>query len=647
MANEEITKFIDRVYLPGDNGESEPYGIRANEVVPGGAIDSRVTDVENKKMDKENPTGTGKFAVGTGVIAKGENSHAEGLNTLAEGNNSHAEGFSTQAQSAYSHAEGYKTIAEGNDVSYTEIYDVSHAEGRGTQAKGSGSHSEGYNYIVNFDETTRYLIKPSSEEDNRKYTYARPVVKYKDSLDNNKEKLFVLIQDYPEGYPKGHEKILPTNSDYWSREVGTFLRGCHSEGIDTFAGYLTSSSNSYTGNGSHAEGIRTKARGKGSHVEGMFQEGNGEGMHVEGIGYGYGVTEVAHPIPYFSSEIRYKKNDIVQYKFLVLSCRKDFPEDYKDLSKIPEWNSTSNYKAYDLVKYNNSIYVCHSEPDKHQSPPNIYHWRYCGTDGTFIPYISDEYSSQNPHYRDGDYYRFNTYWIPINYVDGGHVEGHSNILLDNGGNGRHIEGYDNIDSGSVIGRHVQGRYNIDMQGKNIFFNDSPVTTGFATDIVGHGSSNTNRKNISVLTSNGILYTYGLNILANGTTFNPVLNSKGELSKWTCSGIDIKAFATGDSNANGESDLAALRITNPMYICAQNCFNVSTQNIEFQISNDGIYAQGFKDGGNEIELVGFNQIKLDNTVIHNVLTPENPDKNDAASVDYVDKKIAALKAELSK
>ena len=79
------------------------------------------------------------FSNGNGVIASGDNSHAEGEHTRATNYNCHVEG-------SYSHASGSASHAEGNDVLASG--DHSHAEGNGTIASGSASHAEGNNTIA-------------------------------------------------------------------------------------------------------------------------------------------------------------------------------------------------------------------------------------------------------------------------------------------------------------------------------------------------------------------------------------------------------------------------------------------------------------------------------------------------------------------
>ena len=97
-------------------------------------IDNELTGINNalaNKMDKANPTGTGKIAVGHNVVASGGSSQAFGVSSTASGAVSHAEGISTTASGMFSHAEGQNTTASGA---------ISHAEGNYTVANHKSQH---------------------------------------------------------------------------------------------------------------------------------------------------------------------------------------------------------------------------------------------------------------------------------------------------------------------------------------------------------------------------------------------------------------------------------------------------------------------------------------------------------------------------
>lgn len=136
--------------IKGEKGDKGDKGDTGAGVAAGGVEGQVLSKVSDEDYDtnwitltadsvgalsKDNPSGTGSFAVGYNVEATGTNSHAEGSSTHATGAHSHAEGSATYATGYYSHAEGYSTTARGT---------VSHAEGEGTVAYASRSHAEGY-----------------------------------------------------------------------------------------------------------------------------------------------------------------------------------------------------------------------------------------------------------------------------------------------------------------------------------------------------------------------------------------------------------------------------------------------------------------------------------------------------------------------
>ena len=106
--------------------------------------------------------GTGSSAIGVGVIASGDYSHAEGDSTQALGYTSHAEGYRTQALGYTSHAEGYRTAASGKN---------SHAEGTYTIASGENQHVQGrYNIVDNNNKYAHIVGNGNSSTDSNAHT---------------------------------------------------------------------------------------------------------------------------------------------------------------------------------------------------------------------------------------------------------------------------------------------------------------------------------------------------------------------------------------------------------------------------------------------------------------------------------------------
>ena len=123
-------------------------------------------------MPKENPVGTGKFAMnasasdissmgenaillnGWGCAATGQYSFAEGFSNGATNTAAHAEGRANAASGLYSHAEGFRTKSQ-KDASHSEGQDTTasgnyaHAEGYSTTASNSASHAEGSSTTAN------------------------------------------------------------------------------------------------------------------------------------------------------------------------------------------------------------------------------------------------------------------------------------------------------------------------------------------------------------------------------------------------------------------------------------------------------------------------------------------------------------------
>ena len=140
----------------------------------------------DSKMDKNNPVGTGSFAMnmssgatlgeyahveGYDGIASGKYAHTEGYYNYATGEAAHAENSQNRANGDYSHAEGFQTTSKGEgshaegcsvyangNWSHAECFytrangNFSHAEGNGAKANGEGSHAEGLYTIASGEE---------------------------------------------------------------------------------------------------------------------------------------------------------------------------------------------------------------------------------------------------------------------------------------------------------------------------------------------------------------------------------------------------------------------------------------------------------------------------------------------------------------
>lgn len=158
----------------------------------------------DSKMDKNNPVGTGSFAMnmkdgatlgedahveGFYGTASGKYAHSEGYYNYAVGEGAHAEGGQSWANGLYSHAEcsrttangkgshseGYDTYANG-DYSHSEGYytnatgDHSHVEGSGSKANGENSHAEGL-YTIASGEEQHVYGRANVEDTEGKYAH--------------------------------------------------------------------------------------------------------------------------------------------------------------------------------------------------------------------------------------------------------------------------------------------------------------------------------------------------------------------------------------------------------------------------------------------------------------------------------------------
>lgn len=119
--------------------------------------------------------GMASVAIGVGVEASGNGSHAEGGGTKASNNSAHAEGMNTEASGESCHAEGSNTTASGYashaEGSTTTASGVnSHAEGDYTTASGASSHAEGYGSKAS-SQFQHVQGKYNIEDKNRKYAH--------------------------------------------------------------------------------------------------------------------------------------------------------------------------------------------------------------------------------------------------------------------------------------------------------------------------------------------------------------------------------------------------------------------------------------------------------------------------------------------
>lgn len=283
--------------------------INSNEEIPTSAVlyakfdeVKKITDGLNQdKMDKVNPTGTGyfslnrktdhtpgansvavgyqttasgdySFAEGYFTTASGTGSHVEGYSTIASGGTSHAEGGSTTASGTASHAEGYSTTASGGEShaegSHTTASgNQSHAEGRDTSASGNYSHAEGFKTIANHNsqhvEGEYNIADPSTAAANARGTYVH------------------IVGNGTADDARSNALTLTWGGDLWHSGRLSHGNSVSATGLGAYSG---GSGTSALGDYSHAEGISTTAQGGASHSEGENTTTIGVASHAEGHG---------------------------------------------------------------------------------------------------------------------------------------------------------------------------------------------------------------------------------------------------------------------------------------------------------------------------------------------------------------------------
>ena len=253
----------------------------SNEEIPTSAvlyakfsdIEDTLAALDNDKMDKVNPTGTGYFslnrkadhtpgeysvAIGWETVASGHSSHAVGYRTTASGNRSHAEGSETTASGNQSHAEGSETTASAY---------CSHAEGSRTIASENRSHAEGYYTIANHKaqhvEGQYNIADPSTATTDARGTYVH------------------IVGNGTADDARSNALTLTWGGDLW--HSGRLFHGnkVSAEGSYSYSG---GSETSALGNYSHAEGVKTVSQGASSHTEGENTTAIGTASHAEGLG---------------------------------------------------------------------------------------------------------------------------------------------------------------------------------------------------------------------------------------------------------------------------------------------------------------------------------------------------------------------------
>lgn len=429
--------------------------------------------------------GYAAHAEGLQTEAIGRNSHAEGNRSKSIGDDSHAEGDRTESRGAQSHAEGALTIAIGDDAhsegeSTIAIGATSHSEGRYTVANMTGAHAEGRYSIANGygahaeggqDSNGNAELKLTSVSGNDKqYTYSSGYPHMYNACYVELDGAHVIAQIT--GIDTTNktitlDKTIGNLSDVIVRFAGYAGGVCsHSEGAWSVA----------VKNSAHAEGYITYAGGLRSHAEGYLTQALGSESHAEGS------TTTATGAS--SHAEGYNNNSI------------------GNNSHTEGRNNTGRAAASHVEGVNNEI----DGDNSHAEGQNNY------------------INATNSHI-EGRENNVNT----STKIDGIHVEGYKNEVLEDETQYSHVEGmYNKLKQGSY-GSHVEGRYNeayavgVHIEGsyntatnnyehacgiynKSTKSSDRSKSTQFS---IGIGTSNTDRKNAHEIMQDGKHYIYGL------------------------------------------------------------------------------------------------------------------------------------------
>lgn len=294
----------------------------SNEEIPTSAVlYAKFSDVEdalaaldNDKMDKVNPTGTGyfslnrktghtpgtnsvavgnqttasgnySFAEGNTTIASGEGAHTEGYNTTASGVYSHAEGYGSEAIQSYAHAEGayttasgYRSHAEGHNT--TASGNNSHAEGSRTEASGKYSHTEGSDTIASGENSHAEGCGTKASHKTQHVEGEYNEIDTSTATADTRGTYVHIVGNGTSDTARSNALTLTWGGDLW--HSGRLFHGnkVSAEGSYSYSG---GSETSALGNYSHAEGVKTVAQGASSHTEGENTTAIGTASHAEGL----------------------------------------------------------------------------------------------------------------------------------------------------------------------------------------------------------------------------------------------------------------------------------------------------------------------------------------------------------------------------
>ena len=303
--------------------------------------------LQNNKMDKEDPTGTGSFsmnggkatgtnsvawadasntpeyttasgynafAMGLGSTASGHLSFARGETAIASGDYSHADGYHVNATQSYTHAEGNNTTASAQGAHAEGEYTTAsgqdaHTEGYYTEAQGKFSHAEG-NYTTATHKSQHVegewnALDTSTNAATDRGTYVH--ITGIGTGESDRKNGFTVdwsgnlwgarslghgnnVSASGENSYAGGNAVVASGVSSHAEGSNNEARGSssHTEGDSTYASsrcsHAEGKSTKATGTASHAEGQETQATNEAAHAEGCKTTASGNNSHAEGYG---------------------------------------------------------------------------------------------------------------------------------------------------------------------------------------------------------------------------------------------------------------------------------------------------------------------------------------------------------------------------
>lgn len=310
-----------------------------------------------------------------------------------------------------------------------------------SMASGYNAHAEGYQTFADGDSshTEGYLTNVYTEGGHAEGVYTKVSGCYA----GHAEGVRCVVYDDP-GRPK-----LWLQGNY----------GAHAEGYETTAG----------GTGTHAEGCKTKAVSTGAHAEGKSTIAEGNGAHAEGNNttcYGIadhveGTNNILTNTPYYSNE--YCGSHIEGGKNNINSAAYSHIEGYDHAGSFLENSHIEGEAHKDICHCVN----CHIE-GKNNTTARLYNLHIEGADNHFKDCSGPAHIEGTNNFKDNSFYSSYGRQLTNTHIQGRYAEINSSM-------------FDLVDKGDFKKEYENFQY---------------------ADIIGGGTSDSDRKNISTLDWDG-------------------------------------------------------------------------------------------------------------------------------------------------